>query len=402
MEKKIVIIGAGPAGLMAAERLAQAGLRVVLYERKASPARKFLMAGRGGLNLTHSEDLEKFITRYGAAQGRMDDMIHDFTPSDLRDWCKQLGEDTFVGSSGRVFPISFKASPLLRAWLKRLEGLGVVLHLQRTWRGWTDGGDIIVADKDGKTEIIAADAVLLCLGGASWPGLGSDGSWVDLVRARGVKVHDLRAANCGFVCDWSDIFVPKFAGSPLKSIALTHQGKTVRGEIMIAQNGIEGGALYALSSHIRTTIEQEGEAHLQIDLRPDLSLEVIAQKLGRARDKKSFSNYLRTALHLSPLEINTLRECQKNISSLDPEGLAHLIKNMPLTVTATFPLDRAISTAGGIDLSELDENLMLKKLPGIFVAGEMLDWEAPTGGYLLQGCFAMGVRAARGIINFLK
>lgn len=387
MEKQIVIVGAGPAGLIAAERLAQAGHSVAIYERKASPARKFLMAGRGGLNLTHSEDIEDFIARYGVASGRMGAMVRDFTPLDLRAWCEGLGEETFVGSSGRVFPKSFKASPLLRAWLRRLGMLGVTLYAGKTWEGWNKDGEPVF-----NGEAVKSDAVLLALGGASWPGLGSDGGWVPLLKKRGVMVNDLRPANCGFICAWSDIFIKKFAGQPLKAIAVTHAGKTGRGDMMIDRNGIEGGAVYALSSDIRGTIEEEGSATIHIDLRPDIRAEEIVKKLARSREGKSLSNYLRVALNLSPVEINLLRETNTEPSS---------IKSIPLICTKPFPIDRAISSAGGIALDAVNDDLMLKALPGVFVAGEMLDWEAPTGGYLLQGCFASGVRAACGLARYL-
>lgn len=387
MEKKIVIVGAGPAGLIAAEYLAQAGCSVDIYDRKPSPARKFLMAGRGGLNLTHSEDIESFIARYGAAADRIGSMVRDFTPGDLRGWCEGLGEETFVGSSGRVFPKSFKASPLLRAWLRRLDGLRVKLHPGKTWEGWNDNGDIVI---DGTA--VKADAVLLALGGASWPGLGSDGGWVKPLREKGVEVRDLRPANCGFVCGWTDIFKDKFAGQPLKTVALTHKGDSARGDMMIDRNGVEGGVIYALSSAIRTAIEEKGNAEIHIDLRPDMTQETIDKKLERPRDAKSLSNYLRTALNLSPLEINLLREAGAKPAQ---------IKSIPLTLTKTFPIDRAISSAGGIAFDALTDNLMLKSLPGTFCAGEMLDWEAPTGGYLLQACFAGGVRASRGILGYL-
>jgi len=365
------VIGGGPAGLIAAETLAQAGLAVTLYDRNPSVGRKFLMAGRGGLNLTHSEPLEGFLGRYGAARDFLAPLIALFTPSDLRDWAAGLGQQTFVGSSGRVFPESMKASPLLRAWLTRLTEQGVQFRSGYDWHG----------------EDLGTDATVLTLGGASYPRLGSDGGWVGILAARGVAVSPLRPANCGFHVKWSDVFRERFQGQPLKNVALSFAGRTLRGEIMITASGIEGGAVYALSASLRDSLP----AVLEIDLCPDIA--DLPRRLSQPRRGQSQSNFLRKALGLSPLAINLLREANM------PAEQAHAV---PLTLTATSGLERAISTAGGIALDELDENLMLKKLPGIFAAGEMLDWEAPTGGYLLQASFATGLAAARGVLNWLK
>lgn len=404
MEKKrnIIIVGAGPAGLMAAEILAMAGHAVSIYERKPSPARKFLMAGRGGLNITHSEPIDKFMGRYGAAEDLLRGMIDEFTPTDMRAWCAGLGEETFIGSSGRVFPNSFKASPLLRSWLKRLEELNVKLHTQTMWNGWNEDGAVVFTGPDGERVKLTPDAVLLALGGASWPGLGSDGSWVDILKGKGVEVQSLRPANCGFQSNWSEILKDKFSGEPLKAIALTHMGKNVRGEMIINQNGIEGGAVYAMATSIRDAIERDGKASITIDLRPDLTHEVLCQKLSMRKPSMSFANYLRTSLALSPVQASLLREVRADVATLSVDELVKLIKTVPITLHAPFGIERAISSAGGIALEALNDDLMIEKLPGVFAAGEMLDWEAPTGGYLLQASFATGKRAAHGILRYLE
>ncbi len=396
MTDPIIIIGGGPAGLMAAECLARAGHTIYLYDRKPSLGRKFLMAGRGGLNLTHSEPLPQFMKRYGAAEDFLTPLIEKFPPQALRQWCEDLGQETFVGSSGRVFPKAMKASPLLRAWLARLELLGVEFRLQRTWAGWDETGALVFINAQGETETVQSAATLLALGGASWPGLGSDGRWTELLK--GIPITPLRPANCGFQVAWSDIFKEKFAGQPLKNITLRHDDQSVAGEVMIAQKGIEGGAVYALSTSIREAIAQEGDSTVFIDLRPHQTLQELTAKFDQSPiGRQSFSTYLKKAAGLSPLAISLLREADLSVAQLSAEKLAALIKAVPVTITAPFDIDRAISTAGGIALDALDEALMLKQKPGVFVAGEMLDWEAPTGGYLLQACFATGVVAADGI-----
>lgn len=398
--KTVAIIGGGPAGLMAAEKLASAGIDVTVFERKPSLARKFLMAGRGGLNLTHSEDSATFIQRYAEAASSLKPSITAFTPQDLRDWSAALGEETFVGSSGRVFPKSFKASPLLRAWQKRLESLNVKIRLNHEWTGWDTNGALTFKDKGS----LRTDAVLLALGGASWPRLGSDGSWTQLLQKGGVDIKPLVPANSGFHVKWSDIFRDKYAGQPLKPVTLSFGAHSVKGEAMINANGIEGGAVYALSAPLRQEIAQNGKATLTIDLAPDVSLEKMTQKLKAPRQAKSFANFLRTATGLSPAAMNILRETGKGpkIESLAPADLAALIKSLPLVLTAAFGIERAISSAGGVPFSELDDYFMIRKMPGVFVAGEMIDWEAPTGGYLLQASFSTGAQAAKGIIAYLK
>jgi hypothetical protein len=386
-----VVVGAGPAGLAAAEALAHAGHGVVVYDAAPSPARKFLLAGRGGLNLTHSEPLEAFLARYGPAAERLKAAIAAFSPDDLRAWAENLGEKTFVGSSGRVFPKSFKATPLLRAWLRRLDGLGVALRPRRRLTGLERGGRLRFAGPDGAEEA-KAKAVVLALGGASWPRLGADGGWVDGLRAAGVEVAPLKPANCGFRVGWSKHLSDRFAGAPLKAIALTHAGRTVRGEAMIDRDGIEGGAVYALSAALRDAIARDGAATLAVDLKPDLGVAALAARLRR-RPGASTSTLLRRA-GLTPAAIALMREAGPLPDAT--EALAARIKQVELRLTAPAPIARAISSAGGVTWAEIDETFMLRKLPGAFVAGEMIDWEAPTGGYLLQACFATGRAAGVG------
>ena len=362
----IKIIGAGPAGLMAAEVLAQGGAAVTIHDHMPAPARKFLLAGRGGLNLTHSEPLDALLERYGEAKAFLEPAIRAFPPEALIAWANGLGIETFVGSSGRVFPKQMKASPLLRAWLKRLDGLGVKLVTRSRWEGF-----------DGTPTILA-------LGGASWPHLGSDAKWVPALEAAGIRVNAFKPANSRFLVEWSKIFRDKFAGTPVKNIGLTYAGHRVRGELMISQEGIEGGAIYALSKGLR---EKPGNP-LIIDFRPDLTVEALAQRLTRPRGKDSQSNYLRKIAGLSPVAINLLRE-----TGTAPDATG--IKAMPLRLLRPAGITRAISSAGGIDRDEIDQNFQLKKMPGCYAVGEMLDWEAPTGGYLLQACFSTAVAAAR-------
>ena len=390
-----IVVGAGPAGLAAAEVLGEAGWRVTVHERMPNPARKFLLAGRGGLNLTHSEPIESFLDRYGPARARLEPAIRAFTPSDLRAWAAGLGIETFIGSSGRVFPTEMKASPLLRAWLARLGSLGVQLVSRSRWIGWE--GDALVFETPQGRRIEQADAAMFALGGASWPRLGSDGNWVELFRARGAEVTHLRPANSGFVVRWSDVFRERFAGEPLKRIRLRLGEHQARGEAMIASYGIEGGAIYALGSHIRSAIERTSEAVLEIDLAPDLPLEALAARLGGTR-KVSMANRLRKA-GLSPAAAGVLREDVDGPAlPAEAEQLARRIKRVRLRLGGASGLDRAISTAGGGSWDSVDAEFALKTDPRTFVAGEMLDWEAPTGGYLLQACFATGRAAAKGIL----
>lgn len=395
----ISVIGAGPAGLVAAEVLAKAGRAVRLHEAMPSAGRKLLMAGRGGLNLTHSEPMERFVGRYGEAAAWMGERLAGFDPPALTEWTEQLGQPVFTGSSGRVFPRAMKASPLLRAWLARLGGLGVDLRLRSAWRGWDETGALVFETARGR-EREGPPATVLALGGASWPRLGSTGAWAPLLAARGVEVLPFRPANMGFTVAWSDGFAARFAGQPLKAIALSHGGRTVRGEAMIAGYGLEGGGLYALSAGLREAIAAEGTAVLTLDLRPDQTLGFLTDRLSRPRGGASVSNFLRKAAGLSPAAIGLLREAGPLPTGA--RDLATRIKALPLVLTGAQGLERAISSAGGIALAEVDERQMLRRLPGVFAAGEMLDWEAPTGGYLLQGCIATGVAAGRGVLAWLE
>jgi len=397
---RAAVIGGGPTGLMAAEVLSAAGVAVTVYDRMPSLGRKFLMAGRGGLNLTHSEAMDGFLARYGAAQATLKPSIEAFTPAALVAWAEGLGQETHVGSSGRVFPKSHKASPLLRAWLGRLQAQGVEVKTRHDWLGWDQNGALRFATPDG--EITATpDATVLALGGASWPKLGATGAWTDVLARGGVAIAALRPANVGFDVAWSDVFRDRFHGQPLKNVGVSFEGQTARGDAMVTREGLEGGAVYALSAPLRDAIVATGSAVLEIDLRPDQTIGQLTARLAVPRGGQSMTNYLRKAAHLSPVEINLLREAHGVELALTAGGLARAIKAAPIRLTGVRPIDRAISTAGGVALSEIDQDLMLRARPGVFVAGEMLDWEAPTGGYLLQACFATGVAAANGVLRRL-
>jgi uncharacterized flavoprotein (TIGR03862 family) len=385
---------------MAAETLARAGFAATIYDRMPSVGRKFLLAGRGGLNLTHGEPFGRFLSRYGEASGLLASAIERFSPDDLRAWCRDLGEPTVVGSSGRVFPRSFKASPLLRAWLGRLGALGVTIRLRHRWTGFGDDGALLFAGPDGAAFTVRPSAAILALGGASWPRLGSDGSWVAPMRAAGIAVADLAPSNCGFLAPWSSVFRERFAGEPLKRIALSFEGRTVRGEALVTAAGIEGGAVYALSGPLRDEISSRRVAVPTLDLRPDLAEADLARLLARRRPKDTLSSVLRRA-GLPPVAAGLMREAAGHALAGDPAALARLAKATPLPLLAPTSIERAISCAGGVRFAELDRDLMVKSRPGLFVAGEMLDWEAPTGGYLLQACFATGVAAADGARRWL-
>lgn len=375
---------------MAAEAAAEAGASVTVLDHMPSPARKLLIAGRGGLNLTHSEPLERFLDRYGSARDRIAPFVRALPPEALIAWCEALGQPTFVGSSGRVFPRAMKASPLLRAWLARLAAQRVTLRTRHRWLGTMPDGAQRFATPDGDVTQ-CPDATVLALGGASWPRLGSDGQWTALLPD--VAIAPLRPANMGFAVAWSDHLRMRFAGTPLKRIALTYGATTIRGEAMITDQGIEGGAIYALSSELREAIAAQGHATLHIDLRPDIARDALAQRVTARPGAVTLSNHLRRAAGLSPVAVALVQEALH--AGAPRDDLAMLIKALPLTLTTPFPIARAISSAGGIAWSEVDERLMLRRHPRIFACGEMLDWEAPTGGYLLQACFATGRAAGR-------
>ena len=405
MSRRVAIIGAGPAGLMAADVISAAGIGVDIYDAMASPARKFLRAGVGGLNLTHAEAETVFRTRYGEQQERVSGWLAAFGQNDVRRWADELGVETFVGSSGRVFPVRMKAAPLLRAWLARLHARDVQLHLRHRWRGWDDT-DALCFDAAAGAVRVDADgtaATLLALGGGSWARLGSDGRWVDLLAQRGVTVSPLKPANCGFDIDWSDHLRDRFAGQAVKAVHLSAISPTgsalcASGDCVVTRHGLEGGPIYALAAGLRDSIAATGTAIVYIDLLPGRSLERIASELQQARGRDSLATHLRRRIGIEGVKAALLREVATSADLGDSAQLARLIKSLPLTLTRTRPIDEAISTAGGIVLNELDDDLMLSRLPGVFCAGEMLDWEAPTGGYLLTACLASGSVAARGIL----
>ncbi|MFM8753665.1 MAG: NAD(P)/FAD-dependent oxidoreductase [Phenylobacterium sp.] len=393
----VVIAGAGPAGLMAAEILARGGAKVTVHDRMPSPAIRRRRAGRGGLNLTHSEPVTEMIGRYGERSDRIAPFLEAFPPTALRDWAEGLGQATFVGTSGRVFPRVLKASPLVRAWLTRLTDLGVEVRLRSTWTGWGPDGRPRFRGADGVEVGEAADALLLALGGASWPRLGSDGGWTDLLSAAGVRPAPLRPANCGFVADLSPVFAARHAGAPLKAVEIRFGETTARGDVVLTRRGLEGGAVYALSARLRDTVESTGEAWVSIDLRPDRNIDDLADRIARQARKASLATRLRKALSLSPAAIALVRDAGP--PPVDPVALARRIKSVPVRLVATSGLERAISSAGGVRFEDLDPGLQLRARPGVWVAGEMIDWEAPTGGYLLQAVFATGVHAARNILE---
>jgi uncharacterized flavoprotein (TIGR03862 family) len=387
---------------MAAELLATAGLAVTVYEHMPSVGRKLLLAGRSGLNLTHNEAMDDLLVRYGSATSRLQAAIRAFGPQELRSWCESLGQPTFVGSSGRVFPASMRATPLLRAWLARLEGLGVVIEVRARWLGWTTTGALLFSRSDGTTVEVTSDVTVFALGGASWPRVGSDGGWVATFRHAGVHVNELRAANCGVRVEWTEHFAERFAGVPLKNVAITVGETSVRGDAMVTRDGIESGPVYAHSAAIREAIDRRGRCHMAIDLHPDLTIERVAERLDRRRPKDSLTASLRHSIDLTPVSISLLREVTGNRVPKDSNELAKLVKAVPMIIESTMPIERAISSSGGVALDEVDDAFMLHRLPGTFVAGEMLDWEAPTGGYLLQASCSTAVAASRGAIAWLQ
>jgi uncharacterized flavoprotein (TIGR03862 family) len=400
----VAVIGGGPAGLSAAEWLAghaDMPLDVHVFDAKPSFARKFLMAGKSGLNLTHAEELSGFVSRFGAASAKFDDALRAFPPDSVRAWADSLGIETFVGSSGRIFPRAMKASPLLRAWIARLRTAGVSFHPRHRWAGWNADGTIAFETPDGRRDV-AAGATVLALGGASWPRLGSDGQWQSLLAASGIEIQPLRPANCGFEVQWSAHLRSRFAGAPVKSVVLTAGRQQARGDFVVTSAGIEGSAVYALAADLRNHIDAHGAVTLTIDLAPARDLARLTRALSSLRGKPSLANQLRKAAGLDGVKASLVREAADPVTLADPARLAQRIKGLPLTLTRPRPLAEAISTAGGVALAELDEHFMLTKLPGVFAAGEMLDWEAPTGGYLLTACFATGRAAGRGVVNWVR
>lgn len=398
--KTIAIIGAGPAGLMAAEVLAGLGHDVQVFDAMPSVARKFLMAGKSGLNITHGEDYQAFRQRFFEANHFLSDALDQFTPSDVRAWCEGLGQEVFTGTSGRVFPKSMKGSPLLRAWLKRLVDLGVTIHTRHRWTGTDEQGHHFMTPEGN--VYVSCDATLLALGGASWPRLGSDAAWVDSLTSRGIEIAPFQPANCGFERQWSTMMRERFAGEPLKGVAIETRAGRSEGEFVISAYGVEGSLIYGHSKALREDLEANGAAYFKLDLLPGRSLERVEKDLSRASAKDSFSNKLRKSLGLSQVKVALLRELHPDIGKLEPKALATLVKNLKVPVEKPRPIAEAISSAGGIKLSEVTPDYMLTKWPGCFVAGEMLDWEAPTGGYLLTACFATGRRAGLGINQWLK
>ncbi len=404
--KAVVIVGGGPAGLMAAEVLSNGGIRVDLYDAMPSVGRKFLLAGKGGLNLTHAEPFDRFLNRYGSGRIHLEPILNAFGPDALRNWAQQLSIKTFTGSSGRVFPAEMKSAPLLRAWLHHLRSNGVQFHARHRWYGWNANDELIFTAPEGKLAI-KAGAVVLALGGGSWPQLGSDASWAQILSDRDIHINELQPSNCGFDVGWSEHLRNRYAGQPVKSVIIKFtdvRGSRIEhaGEFILTETGVEGSLIYAHSDLLRELIRHKGSAMIELDLAPDRSKAAILTELVKPRGSESISNHLRKRTGLKGIKAALLYEVLDKEEFRAPEKLAHTIKSLPLTLRATRPIAEAISTAGGIAFEELDKNLMLKKLPGVFCAGEMLDWDAPTGGYLLTACFASGYCAGHGTLKWLK
>ena len=397
---RVAIIGGGPAGLMAAERLLEHGISIDIFDAMPSLGRKILMAGKSGLNLTHSEASEAFLHRFGDASDRLKPALENFDATAIRRWADDLGAKTFIGSSGRVFPESFKAAPLLRAWLRQLRAAGARIHVRHKWCGWNNDGMLVFETPDGQVQH-ACDATILALGGGSWPKLGSDASWMPVLGARGIDTAPLRPANCGFDVAWSVVFRQRFAGQPVKSVHLSSGAAQVTGEFVVTETGVEGSAVYTLSAPLRDEIEARGSATLFLDLAPDRTVERLVADLEKPRGKRSMATHLRRVTGLTGVKAGLLREGTDAAVFAEPQRLARLIKRLPVRLEAPRPLVEAISSAGGVTFDGLDTNYMLTACPGVFCAGEMLDWEAPTGGYLLSACFATGRAAGDGAARWL-
>ena len=399
MKINITIVGGGPAGLMAAYILSKNSFLVTVFDRKPTVARKFLLAGRGGLNITHSEIQKNFIKKYGNNSKLFNKLLDNFSQDDLKQFCKNLGEETFIGSSGRIFPKSFKASPLLRSWLFKLREQNVVFKTNHDWIGWKR--DKLVFKNNGSEVLIKPDITLFALGGLSWPKLGSDGSWIKIFEKKDIKIEKPQPSNCGFHVNWSRIFKNKFSGKPLKNIKINHKSLEFKGEFIITSEGVEGGLIYTLSSSIRETINEEGYAKIIMDLKPDFKIDQIEKKLSNEKAKLTLTNLLRKALKLSDVAIGLILELKnKNkIKSFEINKLAFIIKNYKLILEKPFAIERCISTAGGVSFKSIDKNFMTRKINKTYIIGEMLDWEAPTGGYLLQACISNGAYVAKQIIK---
>jgi uncharacterized flavoprotein (TIGR03862 family) len=400
MNKSVAIIGGGPAGLMAAEVLSQHQVSVAVYDSMPSLGRKFLMAGKSGLNLTHAEPFENFAARYGKRKNEVTKWLLEFSPDDLRKWARELGVETFVGTSGRVFPVGMKASPLLRAWIQRLSASGVTFHLRHKLTGLHADRSLHFNTPDGNI-IIKADAVVLALGGGSWRKLGSDGAWVEWLSQAGAEVEALKPSNCGFDVAWSTVFREKYDGHPIKSVILSFDEFHQQGEFIVTKEGVEGSLVYAASAWLRDEISARGGAIMHLDLAPDKTEAQLLERLSKPRGSRSMASHLEKAVGMKGVKAGLLREFVPKDEFKNDDRLAFYIKHLPVPLTATHPLDEAISSAGGVTFNSLNDDLMLKNLPGIFCAGEMLDWEAPTGGYLLTACFASGRCAGHGAATWL-